>query len=433
MKQRNTYFLVLTCLAVAMLAACSHNKHKEQDWNITLKHKDKKPYGTWLCQQSLKYYFPGVKTTLLSGNFRLDNMDDNMTYHGDSAALMVLAGYEFNLLEKEKDKMLQFASEGNEVILFCSEIDSKLESVFGCTKYVTGKERQSIDEFNPDANGQNYVTLTGSPVRYRLEGRSLISYFALDTADAPVADTGMATDYIETEPVAVSEDYDNKEIRSSASVLGSSSQGPDFIRYNVGSGHITLHAAPLVLSNYFLMQPGHRSYLDGIWHSMPANISHIYWIEFFSRKIVESEPSSLLQYPPIRWAFWILIAMLLVYVLFEGKRRQRIIPIIQPPVNSSVSFAETVGRLYYNKGNHQNLAEKMVQHFLEWVRSNYYLNTAEINEIFTHQLTVKSGISEATVREMVQMIHEIKTRSVQVDEAYLYHLHATIQQFYKNR
>jgi hypothetical protein len=135
----------------------------------------------------------------------------------------------------------------------------------------------------------------------------------------------------------------------------------------------------------------------------------------------------------MRWAFWIIIAVLLLYVLFEAKRRQRIIPVITPPVNSSVTFAETVGRLYYNKGNHQNLAEKMIQHFLEWVRSRYYLNTNEINETFIRQLTVKSGVAENTVRELVHMIHEVRTHSAGVDETYLARLYTTIQQFYKNR
>lgn len=120
-------------------------------------------------------------------------------------------------------------------------------------------------------------------------------------------------------------------------------------------------------------------------------------------------------------------------MLFEGKRKQRIIPIIAPLRNDSVSFVETVGRLYYNKGNHTNLAEKMVQQFLEWVRTNYFLNTNQLNDAFIHQLTIKSGQADATVRELMEMIHEIKLASVKIDDAYLYQLYNTIQQFYKNK
>ena len=103
-----------------------------------------------------------------------------------------------------------------------------------------------------------------------------------------------------------------------------------------------------------------------------------------------------------------------------------------PPLkNDSVSFVETVGRLYYNKGDHTNLSEKMVQQFLEWVRAHYFLNTNLLNEAFINQLSIKSGQPEAKVRGLVEIINEIKSRSVKTDDAYLYQLYTTIQQFYK--
>ena len=93
---------------------------------------------------------------------------------------------------------------------------------------------------------------------------------------------------------------------------------------------------------------------------------------------------------------------------------------------------ETVGRLYYNKGDHHNLAGKMIQHFLEWVRTHYYLNTNELNDHFISQLTIKSGLPESVVKDLVQMIHEVRMKEVGIDDAYLYHLYQTIERFYKS-
>jgi hypothetical protein len=208
---------------------------------------------------------------------------------------------------------------------------------------------------------------------------------------------------------------------------------PGFIRFRVGSGHITLHAAPLAFSNYFLLQPGNRKYLDGVWQSLPDNISHIYWNDYFKRRREHASTWMLFKYEATRWALFILIATLLLYVLFESKRRQRIIPVVPKLENSSVTFVETVGRLYFNKGNHRNLAEKMIQHFLDWVRTHYYLNTNQINETFIQQLAIKSNLPENTVREMIRMVNEVRLGEASVDEAYIYHLHNTIQQFYKNK
>ena len=103
-----------------------------------------------------------------------------------------------------------------------------------------------------------------------------------------------------------------------------------------------------------------------------------------------------------------------------------------PLKNESVSFIETVGRLYFNKGNNTNLAEKIIQQYLEWVRLHYYLNTNLLSTEFIKQLAHKSGQPEYVVTELVYMITEIRMGSVKPDDAYLYQLYRTIQQFYKN-
>ena len=139
-----------------------------------------------------------------------------------------------------------------------------------------------------------------------------------------------------------------------------------------------------------------------------------------------------MRYRSTRWALLLSIFVAAVYLLFQLKRRQRVIDIVEPLKNDSVSFVETVGRLYYNKGNHANLAEKMTQQFMEWVRMHYYLNTNLLSEEFAQQLTMKSGQPEAMVHELLEMIRDLRTGSVKPDDAYLYQLYRIIQQFYKN-
>jgi len=117
--------------------------------------------------------------------------------------------------------------------------------------------------------------------------------------------------------------------------------------------------------------------------------------------------------------------------LFESKRRQRIIPEIKPLENSSASFVETVGRLYYNEADHTNLGEKMIQHFLEWVRTYYFINTNKLDQRFAEQLTVKSGLPVSVVTSLMEAIREIHIERKKIDEKELYHLYHTIDLFYK--
>jgi len=55
----------------------------------------------------------------------------------------------------------------------------------------------------------------------------------------------------------------------------------------------------------------------------------------------------------------------------------------------------------------------------------------EFDDHFIYQLTVKSGRPESSVRALTEMIHEVRTNSAAIDDAYLYQLYTTIQQFYK--
>jgi hypothetical protein len=61
------------------------------------------------------------------------------------------------------------------------------------------------------------------------------------------------------------------------------------------------------------------------------------------------------------------------------------------------------------------------------------MNTNLINETFISQLTLKSGQPDATVRGLMEMIHEVRIGKLKTDDAYLYQLYNTIQQFYKNQ
>lgn len=418
MSRKLTY-LVYLLLVSCLLQSC---KHKPINWKVSLDQKDKDPYGTYLAFKSLESCFPGVETKTFSRGFRYDHIDDKMKYGNTS--LFVLAGLTFNVSEEEIDRLIEYAAAGNELLIFSSTLDEQFSKRLNVRKLPYGANTAYEDlPLNRNYDGtknSSILRLKARPGRlYGYFGRYLTSYFTLNSDSL-----GSGTD--------TSEDAHKIYISPTPDTLGSTEDGPDFIRFKVGEGHITLHAAPLVLSNYFLLQEGNQQYLETIWQSMPKGIDRIYWNEYYKRSTAKSDPGILMRHPATRIAVWLSIIALLLYILFEGKRRQRIVPVVPPLENSSVSFVETVGRLYYNKGDHRNLAEKMIQHFLEWVRNHYYISTNHLNEDFVKQLVSRSGLEETMVRNMMEMIHEIRN-GYQPDEAYLYQLYNSIEQFYKTK
>jgi hypothetical protein len=416
---RGSLYLFFLLLLMVTTQGCYNDKEAEHEkkWALYLNKDSKLPYGNFLAYSSLKYYFPETKIETLAKGFRYNSIDDRMKYDSSGPSLLVLQGLDFYLSAEEWRSLKTFISSGNEVILFCSRLDDKIEKELNCYKQQPRRDEEQVN-YSRIAAKENEAILTtvdDPHRRYGYKGRSLQGFFTF-AEDTIMAEQDSAAIYFSSYP----------------DTLGHTGDQPDFVRYSLGGGHLTLHAAPLVLSNYFLLQDGNESYLTSIWQSFPANVSGVYWNDYYKRRQESSGIGMLFNYPATRLALILAIATMLAYVLFEGKRKQRMIPIIPPLKNDSVSFVETVGRLYYNKGNHTNLAHKMIQRFLEWVRARYYLNTNLLNDEFTRQLTAKSGQPEAHVRALMDMIHEIKMGTAYIDDPYLYQLYVSIRLFYKN-
>jgi hypothetical protein len=428
MSLRHTYHVVFAALFMALAASCS-NKVKSKDgidWSVTLNHEKRTPYGTSIAYETLPQYFPAARRESLTKWFRYTSINERMYGDLDSAHLLVLLGLDCYLTDEEWVSLLKFTKAGNEIFLLSSNIDVHLMEALHLSKAGAGYEMRPLDRYNDGSFSKSILQLVpDSNRRYGYYGRSVGAYF--------IPEHDLHNDTLDKENRTEEVELERKELESfidtSVTVLGQAQRMPDFIRYRVGDGHITLHAAPLVLSNYFLLQKGNRPYLDSIWHSFPSNISRVYWNEYFKRSTQTSSLAVLLKYPATRWALIIASLTLLLYVLFGLKRLQRVVPIVPPVENSSVSFIETVGQLYFNKGQHANLAEKMVQHFLEWVRNTYYIDTSQLNETFNRQLSAKSGKPEEEVARLVQRIHDLRL-GASVTPEYLYEFHHLLQSFY---
>lgn len=59
-----------------------------------------------------------------------------------------------------------------------------------------------------------------------------------------------------------------------------------------------------------------------------------------------------LSQPPLRWALYLSMASILLFMIFTARRKQRAIPVIREPENKSLEFVELIGTLYYQKKDH---------------------------------------------------------------------------------
>lgn len=201
----------------------------------------------------------------------------------------------------------------------------------------------------------------------------------------------------------------------------------NYIKVDYGKGAFLLHNLPEAFSNYYLLE-GNEQYAANVLSYIDAD--KIYWDEYLKsgRKVVESPMRFILDQAPLTWAYYVLIGGLLIFVLFKGKREQRIVEVMEPLENTSVEFTKTIGDLYFQHKDYSNIIAKKITYFSETLRSKYFLSTNDITEDFIKKLALKSGNTFEKTQELMHLIIHLKEKSVH-SEADLLELNTQIEAF----
>ncbi|MDW8288265.1 MAG: hypothetical protein RMJ89_09350, partial [Flammeovirgaceae bacterium] len=208
------------------------------------------------------------------------------------------------------------------------------------------------------------------------------------------------------------------ELPDSVDVLGKTSRGEaNFVRISYGKGYFFLHTAPLVFTNYGMLSEDNKDYVAAILSCLPMR-EEVIWDEYYKigRERINTPLRFILSQESLRWAYYVSIAGLLLFVLFKTKRTQRIIPEIPPLKNTTLEFAETIGLLYYHHGDHKNLAQKMILFWKDYLRNHYYLRADTLDEQFAEELSQKTTISLEKIHNTLALIRFVESQPQITDE-----------------
>jgi hypothetical protein len=203
-----------------------------------------------------------------------------------------------------------------------------------------------------------------------------------------------------------------------------------YVKYNFGKGSLYLSVNPLLFTNYSVLQSQGADYAATAL-SYLKNDKTLLWDEFYTigRDGEESLMRVFLRNGALQWAYYLSLCGLVAFVLYEMKRRQRIIPVIEPLRNSSVDFVNVVGQVYYEQRNNSNIAHKKAVYFLEHIRTKYHLKTSVLNEEFVIALSQKSGVEVDSLQKLLNQITIIRS-GVYISDRDLISFNQNIEQFY---
>ena len=383
------------------LFACKQKAAIMPSLKETFSKNDKNPFGAHVMYRQATQLYKNNDIRV-----KKDRLQKSIGSNEDTGALYINVSKNFFLDEDDLNAALSFVHKGNTMFIASENFDSSFLKSMGLSIDQHRRYEASVLDMKNTAVNLNPEFYTDS---------SFFSYFFLPLDHH----FGSSTDSV-------------------PNVLGRDEYGrPNFVILFYGLGRFYIHCEPRVFSNYFLLQKYNYQYLQQALSFVPALPEHVLWDDYYNKR--NSPPSGknaktglavLLQFPAMAWAFWLIVLLLCVYLLFGSKRRQRIIKVLPPNINTSVAFAETVSRLYLQQKDNRRMSDKMILYFLEHVRTRYFLSTHVVNELFLTTLSRKSNVPLADTERLFASIQQIQQLD-SIDEKTILQLNKQIDLFYK--
>lgn len=364
------------------------------DWSLSFSRRHDTPMGTRLVYRMLPQLFPN-QDIIVSHSRLIDFLREATPIN--SNFIFINESLEFD--QSETERLLEIVSAGNNIFLATSAVSEEMADTLnlGILKSSTPILSKGSDSIGYHFTNRRLKSAYGYWYRKAATSNRITSYDTLRTT-----------------------------------VLGHDHLGnTNFIRMAFGNGFLYLNSNPIAFTNYHLLSGSNSEYIFKSLSYLP--VTSTVWDENYKigTPLIDSEMTFVLSRPALRMAWYVLFVGILLVFIFQGKRRQRIIPIVSKPVNTSLSFIETIGRLYFSRQNHHDIASKRFVYFLEYLRSHYYLDTSIPESRLIEEAARKSGVPERAIAAIFKMAGNLE-RVNKISQEDLQQFNRQIDFFYRN-
>ncbi|MBS2211709.1 DUF4350 domain-containing protein [Carboxylicivirga mesophila] len=368
----NRILITATVCIVLLVVFVLAYSPKPIDWSLSYSKYDTKPFGNKLLFELLPVAFDEDAIKTSHGTF-----DEFFSGSVTEATNLIVINNEFSPDETDIDKVIDLLNQGNNLFLSASSMPDTIRSLFK----IDYQERYGAGDFFLDS------------ISFNFSNRKLRTHLGYWYKKA------------------ISNNYFTSYDTLSTSVLGFNNLGKtNFIKVQYGLGHVFINLNPQAFTNYNLLIKDNYEYAFKCLSYLPNQAT--VWDEHYKYKYLvhnyesggqRSILSFILDRTPLRIAWYVLLIGVLIFFLFGSARRQRAVPILKPNINSTVTFIETIGRLYYSRKNHMDIAKKRFSYLQEYIRTRYYINTSEMNDELYQQLADKSSIPIRAIKQLFEL------------------------------
>lgn len=350
---------------------------KPLDWTPTFSHLDKNPFGGKILYDRLADFFTGGKEASFQTLYELR----------DSTGHVIVLASTFKPSEADIKAIYHMLAAGRDVFIASGSFDDEFLDSVGLSTEMKFNVHEVISE------DTIAIAFNGSSVYYP-------SSIVRNSFIVP---------------------------ENSSWEIHAMSNSPVLVSRKIHEGRLVLSSTPLAFTNYGILYSDNYRFTENALQII-SDGSIIYNRFYQSGKVEPQTPFRyLLSQTPLRWALYLALLALGILLVIGSRRKQRVIPLLDPKENTTVKYIKTIGGLYHREGNHKSAAEKIIAYFLKSLSEKYYLSSL-FTETSYRVVASKTGLATEKVVETFDLIREIRNRE-RIPEEMLKNLHQKITLF----
>ena len=391
MKASRLFIVVIIALMVVMLLFQINAPTRFRWDDFSQSYKSKQPFGCYVMDSVLRASLPQGYEVLGSG---IEKYIDKK-YKGSKHTFLFTNNC-FDFIYSLDANVFQLLREGNNVVIATDENYGYYEHEFS---EEMGFSIQSHGYFNREKIKNILSEAKCDTVHWHADKFPATSY---------LVNRIFGFEYLKLEP----------PFRTLATLNGTNMESYSYYKITVAGirdydkGKVVVVSMPLLFTNYGILDDNMRPLVLRLLSEcgdLPVvryDQSHIDKVAT-DEEVSESPLRYLLDNRPLRWALYLALATLVAFILFSARRRQRIIPVIKPPVNHMMDFVKRIGGIYYKRHDNVDLLNKKYVTFSNDLRTKAMIDIDNEDYIDDELLSLsnRTGIPH---NELQQQIREVK-------------------------
>lgn len=412
------WYIVFILLLLALMITLEYNMPRNFIWSPTFSQYDKQPFGAAIFDDVVSASIPEGYTVTDKTLYQLEQ--DSIT----GTAILIVEDH-LNLSKVDTESLFNLLNQGNKVMLVSENFGYTLADSLKMSVYRSYFSARSLKNYASGGNTRDTIYWKQDSVFNAMEfyvyPHFLWSYFSESDSLAVELAYKKTEDYVfideadDNELDEDEEEYDGAKLDSA--LIDSINYYPGAVRttnalalrFQLGKGELYLVSTPLLFTNYGMLDSNNSLYIFRLLSYMKG--MPLIRTEGYGN--VYDEPSTPLRYflsqPPLRWGIYLTMILIVLFMVFTAKRRQRVIPVIRKPENKSVEFVELIGTLYYQKKDHGDLVRKKYLFFAETLRRTIQvdLDDGGNDEEHARRIASKTGMDKEDISRLLISLRRV--------------------------